>query len=164
MNDFLINGGIPVSIYDNMLTFRDSNRSFKFDRDLLETMTNYNFNVSNSNPKDQKLIYEFGKEMNFNIRQQGRKSDRDKSMIKLLKSPAIVASGATTIFLPENPDELCNRIKLLLQEQEKQAGNISYIINDEILAKVDRLLEYKCMSKKQRKQTLKKCNLIHEKV
>ena len=93
MNNFLINEGIPVTIFSNMLTFRDSNKSFKVDGDLLETITNYDFYVSHSIPKDQKLIYEFGKEMNFNIKQKGRKSDRDKSMIKILKSPAIMASG-----------------------------------------------------------------------
>ena len=144
-----------------MLISRDSNKSFKKDGDLSETITNYDFNVSHSSPKDQKLIYEFGKEMNFNIRQKGRKSDRDKSMIKLLKSPAIMASGfSKTIFLPSDPDELCNRIKLLLQE--KQAGNKSIIINNEIFAIVDNLLEYKCISKKQHKQILIKCNLFNK--
>ena len=56
MNDFLINGGIPVTLFSNMLIFRDSNKSFKLDGDLSETMTNYDFNVSHSNPKDKKLI------------------------------------------------------------------------------------------------------------
>ena len=70
-------------------------------------MTNYDFNISNSNPQERKLIYEFGKEMNFNTKQQERKTDRDKSMIKLLKSPAIMASGISdTIFLPSDSDEL----------------------------------------------------------
>ena len=95
MNVFLRNEGIPVTIFSIMLTFRDSNKSFKLDGDLLELITNYDFNVSHSNPKDQKLIYELGKEMNFNIKQKGRKSDRDKSLIKLLKSPAIMASGTS---------------------------------------------------------------------
>ena len=31
--------------------------------------------------------------MNFNINQKGQKSDRDESMKKLLKSPAVMASG-----------------------------------------------------------------------
>ena len=45
------------------------------------------------------LIYEFAKEMNFNIKEKGSKSDRDKSIIRLLKSPAIMASGVSkTIF------------------------------------------------------------------
>ena len=54
MNDFLINGGIPVTLVSNMLIFRDSNKSFELDGDLLETMTNYDFNVSHSNAKDKK--------------------------------------------------------------------------------------------------------------
>ena len=85
MNDFLLNGGIPVALFSEMLIFGDSNKSFKLDGNLLETMTIYDFNVSQSNPKDRKLIYEFAKEMNFNIRQKGRKSDRDIELIKLLK-------------------------------------------------------------------------------
>ena len=74
MNDFLINGGIPVILVSNMLIFKDSNKSFKLDGDLLETMTNYDFNVDHSNQQDRKLIYEFAKEMNFNIRQKGKKA------------------------------------------------------------------------------------------
>ena len=105
MKVFLINEGIPVTLFSNMITFRDSNKYFKLDGDLLETMTNYDFNVSHSNPKNRKLIYEFGKELDFNIYQIGRKSDRDKSMINLLKSPAIIASGISNIiFLLSNPD------------------------------------------------------------
>ena len=117
MNVFLINGGIPVSIYDNMLTFRDISRSFNLDGDLLKPIANYDFNVGNSDQKDRKLIYKFGKDMRFDIKQKGLKSDRDKSIITLIKPPAIMASGVTTIFLPENPDEMYNRLKLLLQEK-----------------------------------------------
>ena len=39
MNDFSINGGVPVTLFIIMLTFRDSNESFNLDGDLLETMT-----------------------------------------------------------------------------------------------------------------------------
>ena len=85
MIDFLIIEGIPVTLFSNMITFRDSNVYFKLDGDLLETITNYDFNVGHCNPKDIKPIYEFGKEMIFKIKQKGRKSDSDKSMIKLLK-------------------------------------------------------------------------------
>ena len=159
MNDFLINEGIPVTLVSNMLIFRDSNKSFKLDGDLLETMTNYDFNVDHSNQQDRKLIYEFAKEMNFNIEEKGKKSDRDKSMVRLLRSPAIMASGVSkTLFLSSDPNELCDRLKLLLQE--KHAGNSSNIINEEIVAIVDKLFEYKCLSKKQHKQILIKCNLL----
>ena len=92
MNDFLINGSITNTLYSNMLTFRDSNKSFKLDGVLLETITNYVFNFDHSNQQDRKLIYEFGKKFKFDFKQKGRKSDREKLMIKLLKSPAIMAS------------------------------------------------------------------------
>ena len=159
MNDFMINGGIPVTLVSNMLIFRDSNKSFKLDGDSLESITNYDFNVDHSNHQDRKMIYEFAKEMNFNIKQKGNKSNRDKSIIRLLKSPAIMASGISkTIFLSSDPDELCNRLKLLLQE--KHAGNNSDLINEEIVAIVDKLLEYKCITKKQHNQILIKRNLL----
>ena len=112
MNDFLINGGIPVTLYSNMLTFRDSSKSFKLDGDLLETKTNYDFNVTHSIPKDRKPIYKFGEETKFDIKQKGRKSNRDKSMTKLLKSLAIIASGISIIIiLSSDPNELSDRIK-----------------------------------------------------
>ena len=159
MIDFLINEGIPVTLFSNMLLFRDSNKSFKLDGDLLESITNFDFNVDHSNQQDRKMIYEFAKEMNFNIKQKGKKSNRDKSIIRLLKSPAIMASGISKkLFLSSVPDELCNRLKLLLQE--KHAGNNSDLINEEIVAIVDKLLEYKCITKKQHNQNLIKCNLL----
>ena len=161
MNDFLINKGIPITLVSNFLIFRDSNKSFKIEGDLLETITNYDFNVDNSNQQDRKLIYEFAKEMNFNIKEKGNKSNRDKSIIRLLESPAIMASGVSkTIFLSSDANELCDRLKLLLQE--KHAGNNSDIINDEIVTIVDKLLEYKCISKKQHKQILYNCNLLQK--
>ena len=113
MKDFLINDGRPVTLYSNMLTFRESNKTFILDGDLLETLTSYDLNVGHSNPQDQKLIYEFEEEMRFNIRQKGRKSDRDKSMIRLPKSSWIMASGVSrTIFLSLEGDEPRDRRKL----------------------------------------------------
>ena len=71
-----------------------------------------------------------------------------------------MASGVSTIFLSSDPDELCNKLKLLLQE--KHAGNISVIFNVEIVAIVDKIVEYKCVSKKRHEQIFIKCNLLHE--
>ena len=56
MKDFLINTSIPVTLYSNMLFFRDSNLSFLLDGDLLKTMTRYFFNVDNSNSQDRNII------------------------------------------------------------------------------------------------------------
>ena len=71
-----------------------------------------------------------------------------------------MVSGISTKFLSFDPDKLCDRLKLLLQEI--QTGNNSDIINDEIVAIIDKLLEYKCISKKQHKQVLIKRNLSHK--
>ena len=159
LNDFLIHGTIPVTIFSNMITFRDSNKSFRLEGDLLKVITNYKFNVDHSNPQDKKLIYQFAKEMKYDTKSTGRPSVRHNSMVKLLDQPAIMASGfSKTIILSSDPNELCDRLKLLLQE--KHGGNNSDIINDEIVAIVDKLLEYKCISKKQHKQILIKCNLL----
>ena len=63
------------------------------------------------------------------MKYQGRKSTRDRTLINLLKSPAIIASGISNItILSSDPDELSDRLKLLLQE--KQDGNNSNIFND----------------------------------
>ena len=99
--------------------------------------------------------------MHFDQKAQGNKSTRDRKLIKLLNSPGLIVSASgisKTMFLSSDPDELCDRLKLLLQE--KNAGNNSDIINDEIVAIVDKLLEYKCITKKQHNQILIKCNLI----
>ena len=161
MNDFLIHGNIPVTLFSILITFRDSNKTFRLEGDLLKQITNYKFNADHSSPQDKKLISEFAKQMYYDTKSTGRPSTRHTSIIKILESPAIMASGISrTIILSSSLNELCDRLKLLLQE--KHAGNNSDIINDEIVAIVDKLLEYKCISKKQHKQILIKSNLLNK--
>ena len=163
MNDLKINKLIPITLYGNMLTFRDTNKKFELKGDLLEMITNSKFNVDLASLSDKKLMYDFAKEMHFDPNAPGNKSTRDRKLIKLLNSPGLMVSASgisNTIFLSSDPDELCDRLKLLLQE--KHAGNNSDIINDEIVAIIDKLLEYKCISKKQHKQILIKCNLLNK--
>ena len=96
--------------------------------------------------------------MNYDTKSTGRPSTRHTSIIKILESPAIMASGISKTILSSDPNELCDRLKLLLQE--KHGGNNSNLIDEEIVAIIDKLLEYKCISKKQQKQILIKCNLL----
>ena len=56
INDFLIHGNIPVTIFSNMITFRDSNKTFKLEGDLLKVITNHKFNVDHSNQQDRKIV------------------------------------------------------------------------------------------------------------
>ena len=142
-----------------MITFRDIKKTFKLDGVLLKVVTNYTFNADHSSPQDKKLIHEFTKEMNYDTKSTGRPSIRHSSIIKILESPAILASGISrTIILSSDPNELCDRLRLILQE--KHGGKNSNLFDEEIVAIVDKLLEYKCISKKQHKQILIKCNLL----
>ena len=125
-------------------------------------MTNYKINVDHSNLQDRKVSHEFAEEMNFAIRNIGRKSDGDRSFVKLLKSPASMAFGISKVFLPSDPNELCDILRLSLQKTH--AGNNSGITIQEIVAIVDKFFEYKCLSKEQHKQHLIESNLLHEQV
>ena len=163
VNDLKINKTIPITLYGNMLNFHETNKQFELKGDLLEMITNSKFNVDIASLADKKLMYDFAKEMHFDLNAPGNKSTRDRKLIKLLNSPGLMVSASgisKTIFLSSDPNELCDRLKLLLQE--KHAGNNSDIIDQEIVAIVDKLLEYKCITKKQHNQFLIKCDLINK--
>ena len=74
-----------------MLSFRDTKKVFKIEGDLYKVITDYKFNVDHSNQQDRKIIYEFGKEMKYKLKNKGRPSIRHNSMIKLLNQPPIKA-------------------------------------------------------------------------
>ena len=67
-----------------MLTFRDTAKEFELKGDLLKMMTNNNFNVDLASLSDKKLKYDSAKELNFDLKAQGNKSTRDRTLIKLL--------------------------------------------------------------------------------
>ena len=85
------------------------------------------------------------------IKLQVKKTKRDRTLIKLLKSPGSMVlllvilrltknkSSSKTFFLSSDPIQLCDRLKLILQE--KQAGNHFDIFNEEIVVIVDKFLE-----------------------
>ena len=101
--------------------------------------------------------------MKFDLKARGIKSTRNRTLIKLLKSPSLMISASSvskTLFFSSDLDELCHKLGLWLQE--KKAGKNSKRINDEIVAIVNNLLEYNCMSKKHHKQFSIKCNLVHK--
>ena len=163
INDLKVNKTIPITLYGNILTFRDTEKKFELTGDLLEMITNSKFNIDLARLSDKKLMYDFAKEMKFDTEALGNKSIRDRKLIKLLNSPGLMVSASgisKTVFLPSDPNELCDRLKLLLQE--KQAGNNSDIIIDEIVVINDKSIEYKCITRKQHKKILIKCNLLNK--
>ena len=86
INDFLIHGNIPVTLFSNMITFRDSKKTFLLGGDHLKDVTNYKLSADHSSPQDKKLIYEFAKELNYDTKSTGRPST---SIIKYLNRQLI---------------------------------------------------------------------------
>ena len=69
-------------------------------------INNKNYNVDLASLLGKKILYDFAKEMNFDVRAQGRKSPRDRMRTKLLKSPPIMAPGISTKVLSSDPNEI----------------------------------------------------------
>ena len=57
INDLLINKTKPVTLYDNLLTLRDSDKNFQLAGDLLKLMANKNYNVDLAKMSDKKLSF-----------------------------------------------------------------------------------------------------------
>ena len=149
-----------VTFYNDKLLFRDSGVVFTLQGDILSTITGYDFKKSHS--PDAKQIINFLKEMHFNTRATG-KSNRHKNLIKnYYNTRAILASELKIIFLSGNPNELCERLKLLIQE--KRADNDSGMTNQEMVAIIDELLEYKNFTPTQHKKIYKKFSSYKENV
>ena len=121
--------------------------------------TNKSYTADLPNLLDKKILYELAKEMYFDIKALGNKNTREKISVRLPQSPSIMASSFSSIFLSEKANEHYDRIKLLLQQ--KQAGNNSKLINEEIVVVADKLLQHNWhnwICTKQHKCLLVKCS------
>ena len=74
VNDLLIHNSIPITLYNNLLTFRDTGKEFELKGVLLKMITNNNYNVDHASLAYKKLIYDFAKEMHFDMKAVGKKS------------------------------------------------------------------------------------------
>ena len=135
-----------------MLIFRDTNEKFELEQVFLKTKTDENFNVELADLLDKKLIFEFAKEMNFDEKALGKKSTRDKTLIRLLDSPFIMAkslqkeSFSYTRWPSYNYNEFCDRLKLFLQD--KKARTKSILTDEKNVSLAGNLLEDNCISTK----------------
>ena len=79
-----------------MVTFRDTGEEFELKGDLLKMITNKNYNAHLASFSDKNLMYDFAKEMYFDVKTQGNKSTRDRTLIKTLKSLGLMVSASGT--------------------------------------------------------------------
>ena len=114
---------------------------FELIRDLFGMITDKTYNVYSAELPDRKLLYQFAKRTYIDQNSLGNENTRDVFLFRLLKSPAILASTISTKLLWEKPVELCDRQKLLLQEQK--ARKKCNIITNESIAIAAKLSEHK---------------------
>ena len=65
-NDLLINKTIPVTLKNNLVTFRDTDKKFQLHGNLFKMITKKISKVDLANYPDKKIFYEFPKRRWFN--------------------------------------------------------------------------------------------------
>ena len=143
-NLFTINPHNPqqVLIKGSTMTFQNGNTYYLNDPDLSYFITNTHFD---NLPQNSNKIYSFLNDMKYNIYYGDKKSNRYK-FIKSMLQPQI-GSGLNFVFLPSDPDELVDQLKLLYFE--KVGGNDNPMLSEQIIAIADKLLQYQCITTNQ---------------
>ena len=164
---FTINPHNPqqVLIKGSTMTFENVNSYDLSNPDLQYFITNTQFDkpINNWSP-----IYNFLNDMKYDLNYGDKKSIRYQFIKELYSryqlqvftqgqsqsyTQGFTGSGLNGeisqqyIFLPSDPDELVDQLKLLYFE--KVGGNDSFLINEQIIAIIDKLLEYECISPSQ---------------
>ena len=143
-NLFTINPHNPqqVLIKGSTMTFQNGNMYYLNDPDLSNFITNTQIDKIRQNTN---IIYSFLNDMKYNIYYGDKKSHR-YYFIKAMLQPQI-GSGLNFIFLPSDPDELVDQLKLLYFE--KVGENDNPMLSEQIIAIADKLLQYQCITTNQ---------------
>ena len=137
-----------VLIKNNTLTFLSSGNKYNLkDLDLSYFITNAQLDTQ---PQNVNLIYSFLNDMKFNINYGDKKSMRYYFIKDLINQYIYqhipyqlsqLGSGFNQyVFLPSDPDELVDQLKLL--SFEKVGGNDNPMLSEQIIAIADKLLQY----------------------
>ena len=59
VNDLAIEKEIPATLYDNLLNFRGTDKTFELGGNLLKMITTKNYNVDQANLPDRNLLFDF---------------------------------------------------------------------------------------------------------
>ena len=151
-NLFTINPANPqqVIIKGSTITFENGNTYNLNDPDLQYFMTNTQIDKEIHN---ENLIHSF-LNMKYNLNYGDKKSKRYyfvKDLINQYKYQHIpyqqsqLGSGFNQyVFLPSDPDELVDQLKLFYFE--KVGGNDNPMLSEQIIAIADKLLQYQCIT------------------
>ena len=131
-----------VLIKGSTMTFQNGNTYYLNDPDLSNFITNTQIDKI---PQNTNIINSFSNDMKYNINYGDKKPHR-YYFIKAMLQPQI-GSGLNFVFLPSDPDELVNQLKLLYFE--KVGGNDNPMLSEQIIAIADKLLQYQCITTNQ---------------
>ena len=137
------------------------------DPDLRYFITNTQFDRQLQNVG---LIFEFLIDLKYKINYGDKKSMRycfikdlinqytyQQSLNNQLGSGLNGSYGNQYVFLPSDPDELVDQLKLL--HFGTVGGNDNPHVNEQIIAIVDNLLEYECITTNQHQHIITACNV-----
>ena len=164
-NLFTINPTNPQQVLfkGSTITFENGNTYNLNDPDLQYFMTNTQIDKE---IHDENLIHSFLNDMKYNLNYGDKKSKRYyfiKDLINQYKYREIPyreipyrdspwGSGLNFVFLPSDPDELVDQLKLLYFE--KVGGNDNPMLNEQIITIADKLLQYQCITTNQHQNIL----------
>ena len=118
-NDYQMHGE-KVTLCDDKLRFSDSGVVFTLKGDILSMITDYDFNETDS--PDAKEIIKFLDKLHFDIHAKSNNSGNENLLKNFYNKITLLASGLhELIFLSETPNELCEGLRLIIQE--KQTAN-----------------------------------------
>ena len=154
-NLFIINPINPqqVLIKGSTMTFLNGNTYNLNDPDLQYFMTN---TQTDKEIQNENLIHSFLNDMNYNLNYGDEKSKRYcfiRDLIIQYKYRQIPyrdsqwGSGLKFVFLPSDPDDLVDQLKLIVLE--KVGGNDNPMLSEQIIAIADKLLQYQCITTNQ---------------
>ena len=129
------------------MTFPNGNTYYLNDPDLSYFRTNTHLD---NLPQNTNIIYSFLNDTKYNIYYGDKKSSRYysiKAIFNTYYQQHQLGTGLNFIFLPSDPDELVDQLKLLFFE--KVGGNDNPMLNEQIIAIADKLLEYECITTNQ---------------
>ena len=139
-----------VLIKGSTMTFPNDNTYYLNDPDLSNFITNTQLDKEIQN---ENLIYNFLKDMKYDLNYGDKKSKRYYFIKDLIKQytyrdqQSQLGSGKNFIFLPSDPDELVDQLKLLYFE--KVGGNDNPMLSEQIIAIADNFLQYQCITTNQ---------------
>ena len=135
-NLFTINPHNPqqVLIKGSTMNFENGNTYNLNDPDLSYFIT---YTQLDKETQNENLIYNFLKDMKYDLNYGDKKSSK-YNIIKYLFQPQL-GTGLNFIFLPSDPDELVDQLKLLYFE--KVGGNDNPMLSEQIIAIADKILQ-----------------------